>query len=83
VTPASGGLLSLPRDLRTDGRPHRLSHRELLPGPSLRRRYPKLFAAEPARIEQDYAKWMLEDPRVNFDISALGHGKGIVARLRQ
>ncbi|SPE36926.1 hypothetical protein SBBP1_990016 [Burkholderiales bacterium] len=28
--------------------------------------YPKLFAAEPSRVEADYAKWMLEDPCINF-----------------
>jgi hypothetical protein len=39
--------------------------------------YSNLFAAEPARIEQDYAKWMLEDPRVNFAISTRGHGAGV------
>lgn len=31
--------------------------------------YSTLFAAEPVRIESDYAKWMLEDPRINFAIS--------------
>jgi lactoylglutathione lyase len=31
--------------------------------------YSKLFAAEPTRVEADYAKWMLEDPRINFAIS--------------
>lgn len=30
--------------------------------------YSKLFAAEPARLEGDYAKWMLEDPAINFAI---------------
>jgi hypothetical protein len=39
--------------------------------------YSKLFAAEPARVEQDYAKWMLDDPRVNFAISTRGDGKGV------
>ncbi|RSZ35985.1 MULTISPECIES: ArsI/CadI family heavy metal resistance metalloenzyme [unclassified Variovorax] len=39
--------------------------------------YSRLFAAEPARVEADYAKWMLEDPRVNFAISTFGNGKGI------
>ena len=29
--------------------------------------YSKLFAAEPTRVESDYAKWMLDDPRINFD----------------
>lgn len=32
--------------------------------------YSTLFAAEPTVIKSDYAKWMLEDPRVNFAISA-------------
>ena len=39
--------------------------------------YSKLFAAEPARLEGDYAKWMLEDPPLNFAISTRGHGSGI------
>jgi catechol 2,3-dioxygenase-like lactoylglutathione lyase family enzyme len=39
--------------------------------------YSKLFAAEPARLEGDYAKWMLDDPRVNFAISARGGKAGI------
>ena len=26
--------------------------------------YSKLFAAEPTRLESDYAKWMIEDPRI-------------------
>jgi predicted enzyme related to lactoylglutathione lyase len=34
--------------------------------------YSKLFAAEPARVESDYAKWMLDDPPVNFAISTRG-----------
>ncbi len=34
--------------------------------------YSTLFAAEPAVVKPDYAKWMLEDPRVNFAISARG-----------
>ncbi len=36
--------------------------------------YSKLFGADPARVETDYAKWMLEDPRVNFAISKRGGG---------
>jgi len=28
-----------------------------------------LFAAEPTVVKPDYAKWMLDDPRVNFAIS--------------
>jgi len=31
--------------------------------------YSTLFAAEPAVQKDDYAKWMLEDPRLNFAIS--------------
>ena len=31
--------------------------------------YRTLFAAEPTVLKSDYAKWMLEDPRVNFSIS--------------
>mgnify|MGYP001198479770 CR=1 FL=1 len=34
--------------------------------------YSKLFGAEPDRVEPDYAKWMLDDPRVNFAISTRG-----------
>ena len=39
--------------------------------------YTQLFAAEPARVERDYAKWMLEDPRVNFAISTRGSKPGL------
>ena len=39
--------------------------------------YSKLFAAEPSVIKPDYAKWMLEDPRVNFAISSTGRAPGI------
>ena len=39
--------------------------------------YSKLFAAEPARLEGDYAKWMIEDPPVNFAISTRGSQPGI------
>ena len=31
--------------------------------------YSALFGAEPAVKKPDYAKWMLEDPRINFAIS--------------
>ena len=31
--------------------------------------YSTLFAAEPTVVKDDYAKWMLDDPRVNFAIS--------------
>jgi lactoylglutathione lyase len=39
--------------------------------------YTRLFAAEPTRVEADYAKWMLEDPRINFAISTRGQRPGI------
>jgi len=31
--------------------------------------YSSLFGAEPAVVKDDYAKWMLDDPRINFAIS--------------
>jgi catechol 2,3-dioxygenase-like lactoylglutathione lyase family enzyme len=39
--------------------------------------YSTLFGAEPARVEADYAKWMLDDPRVNFAISKRGQPIGV------
>jgi len=39
--------------------------------------YSKLFAAKPTRLESDYAKWMIEDPRVNFAISTRGGKPGV------
>jgi len=39
--------------------------------------YSRLFGAEPTRTEADYAKWMLEDPRINFAISTRGSKPGI------
>jgi catechol-2,3-dioxygenase len=39
--------------------------------------YSTLFAAEPTVTKDDYAKWMLEDPRVNFAISQRGGATGI------
>ena len=39
--------------------------------------YSKLFAAAPTRHESDYAKWMLDDPRLNFAISSRGGAPGI------
>jgi hypothetical protein len=39
--------------------------------------YSQLFATLPARRESDYAKWMLDDPPVNFAISTRGHQPGI------
>ena len=39
--------------------------------------YSKLFATDPTRVESDYAKWMLDDPAVNFAISSRGGTPGI------
>jgi predicted enzyme related to lactoylglutathione lyase len=39
--------------------------------------YSALFAAQPTVIKSDYAKWMLDDPRVNFAISARGRNAGL------
>jgi catechol 2,3-dioxygenase-like lactoylglutathione lyase family enzyme len=40
--------------------------------------YSTLFGSAPSVVKPDYAKWMLEDPRVNFAISAGKHAaKGI------
>jgi predicted enzyme related to lactoylglutathione lyase len=39
--------------------------------------YSALFATEPSVIKSDYAKWMLDDPRVNFAISARGRQVGL------
>jgi catechol 2,3-dioxygenase-like lactoylglutathione lyase family enzyme len=39
--------------------------------------YSTLFGAEPAVTKHDYAKWMLEDPRVNFAISTGRNRVGI------
>jgi catechol 2,3-dioxygenase-like lactoylglutathione lyase family enzyme len=39
--------------------------------------YQALFGAEPAVTKTDYAKWMLEDPRVNFAISTHRQPVGI------
>ena len=39
--------------------------------------YSALFAAQPAVKKDDYAKWMLEDPRVNFAISTRAGRAGL------
>ena len=40
--------------------------------------YSTLFGTDPAVLKDDYAKWMLDDPRVNFAISSGQHArKGI------
>jgi catechol 2,3-dioxygenase-like lactoylglutathione lyase family enzyme len=39
--------------------------------------YSALFAAQPTVLKSDYAKWMLEDPRVNFAISTRSKQAGL------
>lgn len=39
--------------------------------------YSSLFAAPPSVVRPDYAKWMLDDPRINFAISNTGRAPGI------
>ena len=39
--------------------------------------YSALFGAEPTVLKSDYAKWMLDDPRVNFAVSNTGRAAGI------
>lgn len=39
--------------------------------------YSAMFNHQPARTETDYAKWMLEDPPVNFAISTRGDATGV------
>jgi len=35
--------------------------------------YSAMFGTEPSVVKPDYAKWMLEDPRLNFAISQRAH----------
>ena len=39
--------------------------------------YSMMFGAQPCVVKADYAKWMLEDPRVNFAISQRGRTAGV------
>lgn len=39
--------------------------------------YSAMFGQKPARTEGDYAKWMLQDPPVNFAISTRGSKPGV------
>jgi hypothetical protein len=39
--------------------------------------YSQLFGAQPSVQKPDYAKWMLDDPRVNFAISQRGEKPGL------
>ena len=39
--------------------------------------YETLFGAPPSVVKDDYAKWMLEDPKVNFAISQRDRAPGV------
>jgi catechol-2,3-dioxygenase len=39
--------------------------------------YSTLFGKEPSKLKPDYAKWMLEDPRINFAISTRAQTEGL------
>lgn len=39
--------------------------------------YKSLFDSEPDVVKPDYAKWMLDDPRINFAITTRGERKGV------
>ena len=39
--------------------------------------YSSLFGTPPSVEKGDYAKWMLDDPRINFAISQRGHAAGV------
>lgn len=39
--------------------------------------YNLIFGKQPDVLRNDYAKWMLEDPKVNFAITQLGHAPGL------
>ena len=36
--------------------------------------YSRLFGAEPSLVHPDYAKWMLDDPLLNFSVDLHGEG---------
>ena len=39
--------------------------------------YSTLFGEKPVKQKEDYAKWMLEDPRLNFAISTRSQEQGV------
>jgi catechol-2,3-dioxygenase len=39
--------------------------------------YSTLFGQKPSKLKDDYAKWMLEDPKLNFAISTRSDSKGV------
>lgn len=52
-------------------------HLNVVDLPSSVRFYTQLFADEPTVLKPDYAKWMLDKPRVNFAISNTGRAPGV------
>lgn len=43
--------------------------------------YSTLFASPPSVVKPDYAKWMIDDPRVNFAISSADHTKAGIEHI--
>jgi catechol 2,3-dioxygenase-like lactoylglutathione lyase family enzyme len=43
--------------------------------------YSTLFGSEPTVVKDDYAKWLIDDPRVNFAISAGNHARTGIEHL--
>ena len=39
--------------------------------------YSALFGSQPTKLRDDYAKWLLEDPKLNFAISTRADRKGL------
>ena len=39
--------------------------------------YSAMFGEQPSVVKPDYAKWMLDDPRINFAISHRGQAPGV------
>jgi len=39
--------------------------------------YSTLFGQQPTKLKEDYAKWMLEDPKINFAISTRVNSEGV------
>ena len=39
--------------------------------------YSTLFGQKPTKLKEDYAKWMIEDPRLNFAISTRSNEEGV------
>lgn len=39
--------------------------------------YSTLFGQKPTKLKDDYAKWMLDDPRLNFAISTRSNEEGV------